>query len=108
MAFSSFKRRAVTSTVGASWRSAFKQPEDAMVVARRAEQHRADEPVAEFLRQVLEDLVARGRHVGEQLLHQLVVVVGELFQHVETRFLLTFRHGGGKLDDLRMAHWCDR
>ena len=76
------------------------QPEDAVVVARRAEQHRTDEAVAELLRQILEDLVARGRHVGKQLLHQLVVMVGELLQHVEAGFLLALRNGLGKLDDL--------
>src|SRR5207248_5473385 len=33
-------------------------------------------------------LVARRRNVLEQLLHQLVDVIGELFQHAETRLLL--------------------
>ncbi len=64
------------------------QAEDAVVVARRAEQHRTDQAVAKLLRQVLEDPVARRWQVGKELLHKLVVVVGELLQHMEARFLL--------------------
>ncbi len=71
-----------------------------MVVACRSEQDRADETVAELLRQILEYLVARRLHVGKQLLHQLVVVVGKLLQHVEARLFLPLGHRLGELDDL--------
>ncbi len=40
------------------------------------------------------------RHVGEKLLHELVVVVGELLQHVEARFLLALEDGRREIDDL--------
>jgi hypothetical protein len=43
----------------------------------------------QFLRQVIEDLVARGLDVLEQLLHQLVVVIGQRLEHRETRGLLS-------------------
>ena len=42
-------------------------------------------------REVGEHPVARRLHVGEQLLHQLVVMVGELFQHGEARLFWVFR-----------------
>ena len=75
------------------------QPYDAVAVLRRAEQHRTDQPVAHLLGEVLEDLVARRRHIAEQLLHQLVVVVGKLLEHVEARFLLASFDVLGHRDD---------
>ncbi len=47
-----------------------------------------DQAFAQFLGQIVEDLVARRRNVLEQLLHQLVVVVGQRLQHGEARGLL--------------------
>ena len=41
-----------------------------------------------------------GSHVGEQLLHQLVVVVGELLEHGEARFLLALLDVRRHLDHL--------
>ena len=77
------------------------EPEDAVAVLRRAEQHRADEPLAQVVGQIVENLVARRRHIRQELLHQLIVVVGELLQHVEARLLLALQHARWKLDDLR-------
>ena len=67
---------------------------------RRPQQHRANEAVAQLLGQIIEHLVARRLHVGEQLLHQLVVIVGELLQHVEAGLLLAIHHRRGNFDDL--------
>ena len=64
------------------------QPQDAVGARRGAHQHRADEPFAQFAREVVEHLVARRLDVLEQLLHQLVVMVGERLQHGEARRLL--------------------
>ena len=72
-----------------------------MAVLRRAEQHRADEPLAQVVGQIVENLVARRRHIRQELLHQLIVVVGELLQHVEARLLLALQHARRKLHDLR-------
>ena len=67
------------------------QPQHAVGARRRPHQHRADQPVAQFLGEIVEHLVARRRDVVEQLLHQLVVVVGERLQHGEARVLLAVR-----------------
>ena len=72
-----------------------------MAVLRRAEQHRADEPPAQVVGQIVENLVARRRHIRQELLHQLIVVVGELLQHMEARLLLALQHARRKLHDLR-------
>ena len=76
------------------------QAEDAVARLRRAEQHRADQPVAQLLGEIVEHLVARRRHVFEQLLHQLVVVIGQLLQHGEARFLLMRGERIGNCHDL--------
>jgi hypothetical protein len=70
------------------------QPQHAVGAGRRAHQHRTDQAVAELLRQVVEDFVLRGLDVAEQLLHQLVVVIGERLQHREARGLLAIDHVG--------------
>ena len=54
----------------------------------RAEQHRADQTFAQFLRQIVEYFVARRLDVFEQLLHQLVVVIGQRLEHREPCRLL--------------------
>ena len=74
-------RFAVSATPGASWRSAFIRRSTPLVRVAEPSKHRTDETVAQFLGQIVEDLVARRLHVLEQLLHQLVVVVGQRLQH---------------------------
>ena len=64
------------------------QPQHAVLAQRRAQQHRTDLPLAQFAGEIVEHRVARRRDVLEQLLHQRVVVIGELFQHREAGFLL--------------------
>src|SRR5258708_5284613 len=65
------------------------QAQHAVLARGRAKQHRADQPFAQFAGQIVEHRIPRRRYILEQLLHQRVVVVGELFQHREARFLLT-------------------
>ena len=77
------------------------QAQHAVGAGRRAEQHRADETLAQFLGQIVEDLVARRLDVLEQLLHQLVVVVGERLQHGEARGLLAIERVAFERHDLR-------
>ncbi len=76
------------------------EPQHAVRAGGDAEQHRADLALAQLLGQIVEHLVARRLDVLEQLLHQLVVVVGERLQHREARFLLAARILALELDDL--------
>ena len=79
------------------------QPQHAVFARRRTEQHRTDQAFAQFAGEIVEHRVARRLDVLQQLLHQRVVVVGELFQHREARFLLAVeiaafqRHDFGRL-----------
>ena len=77
----------------------FQQPLDAAAMLGGTEQHRRDEAFRQFAREIAEHPVARRFHVGEQLLHQFVVVIGELFQHREALGLLDRRHVRGHVDD---------
>ncbi len=76
------------------------QAQNAVAILGRAEQNGADQPAAKFRREIVEHLVARRRHVLEQLLHQLVVIVGEFLQHREPRLFLAVRQGVGNGDHL--------
>ncbi len=79
------------------------QAQHAVLAGGRAEQHRTDQAFAQFAGQIVEHRVARRRNILEQLLHQRVVVIGELFQHREPGFLLAVevaafeRHDFGSL-----------
>ena len=79
------------------------QPQHAVLAHRGAEQHRTDQPFAQFAGEIVEHRVTRRLNVLEQLLHQRVVVIGELFQHREPGFLLAIeiaafqRHHFGSL-----------
>ena len=64
------------------------QPQHAVGAGRDPDQHRTDEAVALLLGEIVEDLVPGRRNVLEQLLHQLVVVVGQRLEHVEAGILL--------------------
>jgi hypothetical protein len=64
------------------------QAQHAVLADRRAEQHRADQALAQFAGEIVEHGIARRLDVFQQLLHQRVVVVGEFLQHGEARFLL--------------------
>ena len=61
------------------------KPQHAIAAAGNAEQHRAHDPIAQFLGEIVEHLVARRLDILEQLLHQLVIVIGERLQHGEAR-----------------------
>ncbi len=75
------------------------QAADAEAVDRRAEHHRHDQPLGRLALQVAEDERRVGLLVLEQLLEQVVVVVGELFEHVEAPGRLGVLHiiGNGLL-----------
>ena len=66
-----------------------------MACLRRADQHRRDQALAEILGQVVENLVARRLDVGNQLLHQRIVVIGEALQHGVARLFFA-RHFAGR------------
>ena len=53
------------------------QAQNAVAVLRRPEQHRGDQALGDLARQIGEHPIARRLHVVEQLLHQLVVIIGE-------------------------------
>src|SRR5438477_6970993 len=70
------------------------QPQYAILAHRRPEQHRTYLSFAQFTGQIVKHRIARRRNVLEQLLHQDVVVIGELFQHREARSLLAVEIAG--------------
>ena len=76
------------------------QAQDAIAVIGRAEQHGTDLARAQLLGEVVEHVVALGWLVRKQLLHQLVVVVGELLEHVKACLLLAIEVAGRHLDHL--------
>ena len=75
------------------------QPQHAVFTGRRAQQDRADQAFAQFAGEIVEHRVARRLDVLQQLRHQLVVVIGERFQHAEARVLLTLRIAAFERDD---------
>ena len=80
------------------------EAQHAVGAGRDAHQDRADEAVAKLLGEILEHAVARRRNVREQLLHQLVVVIGERLQHGEASILLAIEIVALELDHLRCAY----
>ena len=93
----------MSATPGASWRSAFISRNTPLVRSRRSQQNRADQALAQFLGEIIEDLVARRLDVLEQLLHQLVVMIGERLQHREARGLLALERVAFERDHLRRS-----
>ena len=90
--------------VGDAWRfmpERLEQPGDPVAAGRRAHQHRHDAALAQFARQIIEDEVLRRIDVADQLLHQRVVVVGELLKHEIARLLFLRDDARRHLDDAR-------
>ena len=77
------------------------QAQHAVGARGRTEQHGADQTLAQFLGEIVEDLVARRLNVLEQLLHQLVVMVGQRLEHGESGRLLAVERIAFERDDLR-------
>ena len=75
------------------------QAQDAVAARGDTEKNRADDAFAQFLREIVEHLVARRLDILEQLLHQLVVVVGKRLEHLEARFFLAVEVFVLQLDD---------
>src|SRR5258708_11844569 len=75
------------------------QAQHAVLARSRAEQQRTDQPFAQFAGQIVEHSIPRRRYILEQLLHQRVVVIGELFQHREAGFLLAVEIAAFEGDD---------
>src|SRR5215218_1646145 len=66
--------------------------EDAIAVFGRAEEDRGDETLGELARQIRENAILRRLDIGKELLHEFVVIIGELLEHGEARFLLEISH----------------
>jgi len=66
----------------------FQQPQYAVRARRRPQQNGTHQAFAQLLCEVFEHLVARWLNILEQLLHELVVMIGERLQHGEARGLL--------------------
>jgi hypothetical protein len=75
------------------------QPQHAVLARGGTEQHRTDQALAQFACEIVEHRVARRLDIFQQLLHQDVVVVGELFQHRKPRFLLAVEIAALQRDD---------
>ncbi len=76
------------------------QPQHAVLAQRRSQQHRTDQSLAQFAGEIVEHRVARRRDILQQLLHQRIVMVGELFQHREAGFLLAVEIAAFEADHL--------
>ncbi len=76
------------------------QSPHAKALGRRAKEHRHDQAVVELTHQVGEHRVGARSLVGQQLLQQCVVEIGQLLQHVEARVRLLGRHRHGQVDAL--------
>ena len=74
------------------------QPQHAVLAQRRAQQHRTDQSFAQFAGEIVEHRIARRRDILQQLLHQRVVMIGELLQHREAGFLLAIEVAAFELD----------
>ena len=70
-------------------------------VQGRAEEHRHDQALVHILAEIGEHQVASRIGIRKQLLHQLVIEVGQLFEHTEARVRLDSGEVGGQIDDLR-------
>src|SRR5262249_46217786 len=68
-----------------------------------AKQNRAHQALAQFLRKVIENLVAWRLNILEQLLHELVVVIRQGLQHGEARGLLAVESIAFERHDLRAS-----
>ena len=75
------------------------EPRDPVTLGRRSHQHRHHMAFTQFARQIVEDEVLRRVDVADELLHQRVVVVGELLEHRIARLLLLGKDAGRHLDD---------
>ena len=78
-----------------------KQPQNPVGARRGPHQHRTHQSFAQFPGEIVKNLVARRLDVFEQLLHQLVVVVGERLQHGEARGLFAIGQLAFQRHDLR-------
>gem|GEM_PF-3550100 len=78
----------------------FEKPNNSVPALRGTQEDGADQPFPKLPSEIIKNSVPRRLHVGEELLHQLVVVVCELLEHMETGFLLPFLQSLGHLDDL--------
>jgi hypothetical protein len=78
------------------------QPAHAESVERRTEEDRHDQPVGGLALDVAEHRLQVGNLVGQQLLEQVVVVVGEVLEHAEVRRAL------GRLQVVRDRHLLGR
>src|SRR4051812_1562938 len=76
----------------------FHQAQHAVFAGGGAQQHGADQPVAQFAGEIVEHGIARWLDVLEQLLHQRIVVIGELLQHREAGLLLAIEIAALKRD----------
>ena len=63
------------------------QATDAIIAVGRTDQHRYHLSIGEFAGKITEHFRAAGLHIAQQFFHQLLVMVGQSFQHLETRFL---------------------
>ena len=79
----------------------FQQSADSVVAGRRSDQHRNDKSLLQVLLQIVENFIPRGRNIGKQFLHQMLVIIGELFQHLIAGFIFADFHLVIHVDQLR-------
>jgi hypothetical protein len=79
------------------------EPGDAVAAFGGTDEHRANQPLAHVAREVVKHLIARRLDVGQQLFHQAVVIVGELFEHFVARLDLAMALAIGDGHDLALG-----
>ena len=82
------------------------QPAHAIVALGRADQHRHHQAFRQFALEIAEHFLARRLDIAQQFLHQMLVIVGQLFQHLEAGFLFAAHHR--RCRPLRWRHGGDR
>src|SRR5271165_7374913 len=70
------------------------QAADSVAMLGRAKENRANLPALEFENEVREHLVAARHDIAQELLHEVVVIIGELFEHREALIRLELREAG--------------
>ncbi len=97
------KARAHGGGIGRFVTQHFQQSANPVVAVGRSDQHRDNQPLLQVLLQIVENFVPWGSDVGEQFLHQLLVIVGKLFQHLIAGFAFPYFRLIIHIDQLRCS-----
>ena len=80
-------RAAAAATSGTSWRSALSSRRTPLSPSAEPISTGTTRPSRQFARQIAEHFLARRFDIAQQFFHQMLVIIGQLFQHLEAGFL---------------------